>query len=74
MTSAGEGTSAQHADGVPGPTITGGSTDAPPANLIDLHADTLPSMPGENINGLIATLLKLHYCCKFNCCYNCLFT
>lgn len=58
VTSAGGGTPAQlstHADSAPGPSIIGGSTAVPPANLIDLHTDT-PSVPGESINGLMATL------------------
>ena len=55
MTSAGGGTPTPHAESAPGPSTTGGSTDASPANLIDLHTDT-PSVPGESINGLMATL------------------
>ena len=43
-----------HPDGATGSSIIGGSTDAP--NLIDLQADTQPSIPGDSINGLMETL------------------
>ena len=40
--------------GAPGPTTVSGNTDAPPADLIDLHSP--PLMPGENISGMMATM------------------
>ena len=40
--------------GAPGPTTVSGNVDAHPANLIDLHSP--PSMPGENISGMMATM------------------
>ena len=40
--------------GAPCPSTTGGNADVPPANLIDLHSP--PSMPGENISGMMATM------------------
>ena len=40
--------------GAPGPTTVSGNVDAHPVNLIDLHSP--PSMPGENISGMMATM------------------